>query len=252
MILPNFLIIGAARCGTTSLYDSLNEHPNIYLPEHKRPEPHFFLKSYEYNKGLKYYSSKYFSKWRNEKAIGEASTSYIYQSYVPERIHNHIPDVKMIALLRNPVDRAYSNYWVSVHNGLEDLSFENALESEKTRIHSEKSTFWKAIQPYAYMNRGFYYQQLSRYFRYFKKEQLLIIIFEDFIYEPAPVLKMVFQFLEVDDNFLPGNMREVKNKLPVNVPPMSPATRKYLINVFKSENERLSECINQDLSHWNR
>src|SRR5436305_13662497 len=105
-MLPNFLIIGAARSGTTTLYTHLKRHPDIYLPPRKRPEPHFFYKSAEYERGIGYYEERYFSACRNESAIGEASTSYVFGPTVPGRIRAALPDIKAICLLRNPVERA--------------------------------------------------------------------------------------------------------------------------------------------------
>ena len=107
---PNFLIIGAARSGTTTLYNCLKKHPLIYLPKNKRPEPHFFLKNKEFKKGYEYYIGKYFFNSSLNQIKGEASTSYLFQKYVPSRIYKYIPNCKFIIMLRNPVERAYSHW----------------------------------------------------------------------------------------------------------------------------------------------
>ncbi len=228
----------------------MKEHPDIYLPESKRPEPHFFLKDDEYSKGLEYYYGKYFFPWSGERAIGEASTSYIYQSYVPERIYTHLPGVKLIAILRNPVDRAYSNYWITVQNNLEKLSFEDAVQKEKERIAAPGSPLLKEIQPYAYIDRGYYYRQLRRYLKFFGREQLLILLFDDLQTMPGKVMKEVFHFLDVDQGFVPEVLGKVANKLHVYPKPMNPETRKHLINLFKEDNEKLSGLIGRDLAGW--
>jgi hypothetical protein len=250
VVLPNFLIIGAARSGTTSLYRYIQDHPDIYLPQAKRPEPHFFLKEEEYKKGLDYYSEKYFSQWSGEKAAGEASTSYLYQSHVARRIHKHLPEVRLIAILRNPVDRAYSNYWITVQNGLDDVSFEEAVGREGERINAPKSKFWEAVQPQAYLDRGYYFRQLNHYLEYFKREQLLILLFNDLRKSPGRVVREVFRFLEVDEGYVPHTLGIVNNKTATPYPPMDPNTRKRLIALFANENRRLSHMIGRDLSCW--
>ena len=250
MILPNFLIIGAARSGTTTLYTCMQEHPDIFMPGNKRPEPHFFLKEEEYKKGLDYYSEKYFSLWNGEKARGEASTSYLYQSHVARRIHKHLPGVRLIAILRNPVDRAYSNYWITVQNGLDDVSFEEAVGREGERINAPKSEFWRTVQPHAYLDRGYYFKQLKYYLEYFKREQLLILLFDDLRQSPDRVVREVFRFLEVDEGYVPRTLGIVNNKTATPYPPMDPNTRNRLIALFANENRRLSHMIGRDLSCW--
>ena len=108
-MLPNFLIIGAARAGTTTIYNHLKDHPDVYLPAQKRPEPHFFLKESEYARGISYYEERFFSARRDERAVGEASTSYLFGQQVPKRIRAALPGVKLICVLRNPVERAFSS-----------------------------------------------------------------------------------------------------------------------------------------------
>ena len=225
-------------------------HPDIFMPENKRPEPHFFLKEEEYSKGLDYYSEKYFAQWSGEKAAGEASTSYLYQSHVARRIHKHLPGVRLIAILRNPVDRAYSNYWVTVQNGLDDLPFEEAVGREGERINAPKSKLWEEVQPQAYIDRGYYYRQLSRYLEYYNREQFLILLFDDMVRSPDRVVRAVFRFLEVDEGYVPHTLGAVNNKAATPYPPMDPDIRKRLIALFANENKRLSHLIGRDLSCW--
>ena len=174
MRLPDFLVIGAARSGTTSLYHYLKSHPQIYLPAKKHPEPHFFLKNNEYKKGIHYYSEKYFKNVNHDKKAGEISTSYLYQPYVAKRIKKHLPKVKLIAMLRNPIERSFSNYVFTYKNGLDSLSFEDAILQEKKRISNPETQFHSEIQPYAYMDRGRYYKQLMEYLKYFSPAELFL------------------------------------------------------------------------------
>ncbi len=250
IVLPDFLIIGAGRSGTTTLYSYLQEHPAIYLPASKRPEPHYFLKEREYAKGLAYYSRKYFSEWQGESAIGEASVSYMCHKKVARRIRKHLPDVKLIAILRDPADRAYSNYWHTVKNGLETLSFDEAIQAEEGRNARIEDPFLREVQPYAYLERGFYYEQLSAYLEYFSREQLLVLLLDDLAHRPTQVLHETFSFLGVDAAFVPKSMGHIKNR---STPPgleMSTETRRLLVKQYREDIDRLSILLERDLSDW--
>ena len=141
-VLPDFIVIGCQKCATTSLYDYLIQHPNISSATEK--EIHFFDSNY--NVGITWYRSffptvfsKQFSKLRKEKFVtGEASPMYIFNPIVSKRILSILPNVKLIAILRNPIDRAYSHYNMQVKNGYETLSFEEAIKNEEKRIMGER------------------------------------------------------------------------------------------------------------------
>lgn len=251
MILPNFLIIGAARSGTTTLYSWLQEHPNIYLPFERRPEPHFFLKSEEFNRGFSYYSKRYFNNWKGEKAVGEKSTSYLYQaSRVAPRIKESIPDVRLIALLRNPIDRAYSSYWFTVLSGLETLSFEDSLLCENERRANPGSPLLEEVQPYAYIDRGHYLTQIKQYLEFFPREQLLIGLFDELIENPTQLYRNIARFLQVDETITPSSLDLIINSASRDKKPMSSDTRQKLVKLFRSGVVELGEFLNVDLSHW--
>lgn len=247
--LPDFLVIGAARCGTTSLYEYLKSHPQIYLPPSKRPEPHFFLKENEFKKGIKYYSNKYFKDVDKNAVAGEISTSYIYQPYVAERIKKYLPRVKLIAILRNPIERAFSNYWVTYKNGIETLPFSQAIRQEKFRISNPESTFHAEVQPFAYIDRGRYYKQLKIYLKFFSRNQIHIAIFEDFINNTLVELKKIFTFLDVDTSYVPPNIGKK-----FNVGNYSNAIdkkdREYIYNELKEDIDELSKLLKRDLRNW--
>ena len=211
-MLPNFLIIGAARSGTTTLYSLLQEHPDIYLPKNKRPEPHFFLKSDEYARGLDYYETRYFADWATQRAAGEASTSYIFGPRTPARIARDLPDVRLIAMLRNPIERAHSNYWHTVASGLETLDFATAVVSERERTEALRGTKLEEIKPYSYLERGLYFAQLQRWLGYFERHQIHICLFEDFIADPKTGLSEILTFLDVDADQMPDNLGRVENR----------------------------------------
>jgi len=205
-VLPNFLIIGAASCGTTSLYHYLEQHPQIFMSSQK--ETRFFAfegqkpdfkgpndKRFTIVTDIKTYLSR-FNGVSNEVAVGEASTNYLYSVDAPKRIHHHIPKVKLVAILRDPVERAYSNYLNAKKFG-ETKNFTDSLKAEPERISKNWSWFWH------YKNKGFYYKQLKRYYELFDKSQLEIFRYEDFRHKPLKTMKEIFSFLNVDESFNP-------------------------------------------------
>ncbi len=202
-MLPNFIIGGTSAGGTSFLSAAMIQHPDIYLPKKMRPEPHYFYKSWEYEKPLSYYEETYFKGVTQETAIGERSSSYLFGGLRDaKRIHEVLPEIKLIFTLRNPIERAYANYRYTALQGLEDVSFDYALEHEQERIDSQEG-IWKEIQPYNYTGRSFYGQQMEEYLEVFKREQILFIKSEDMNKNPYENFKKVFQFLNVDDSFRP-------------------------------------------------
>jgi hypothetical protein len=249
-MLPNFLIIGAARAGTTTIYNHLKDHPDVYLPVQKRPEPHFFLKQSEYTRGIAYYEQRFFAAWRNERAVGEASTSYVFGEQVPGRIRQELPDVRLICVLRNPVERAFSGYWHTVKNGLETLSFEEAVAQEAARKAELAGTALGEIAPFAYVERGLYYQQLSRWFAEFPRSQMKIVIFDDFVDNPNNGLREIAAFIGVDPADLPERLAEMENKSVPEQVQMLPATRERLIEAFRPDLADLGRLLERDFSVW--
>lgn len=194
MALPNFLGIGAAKSGTTTLHDILILHPDIFLPDIK--EAHFFDYQKNYKLGLNWYERKIFGKCKQEKAIGEITPSYLYLDYVPERIYENLgKDLKLILMFRNPVDRAYSQYLMNVRRGYERETFNEGIRLEQSRIK-------KGIQEkihFSYLDRGFYSIQLKRYMEFFHPENMFFIIFEEDIKQNLNnTVRDILRFLNVD------------------------------------------------------
>jgi hypothetical protein len=206
MTLPNFLIIGAAKSGTTALHNYVRQHPEIYMPEKK--ELSFFAhhitvpsvpKMYveEEIRTLTEYES-YFDDVTTEKAIGEASPMYLYYEIASERIKSYIPDTKLIAILRNPIERAYSAYLHAVRDWREPAKdFYEALALEPKRINEN----WSIL--YHYINAGLYSKQIDRYYSQFPSENVLILFYDDLLKDPIGLIKVIFSFLKVNPNFLP-------------------------------------------------
>ncbi|MDC1505116.1 sulfotransferase domain-containing protein [Winogradskyella sp.] len=190
----NFYCVGAQKAGTTTLHDILNQHPDIFLPKTK--EAHFFDEDEKFEKGLEWYENTFFNESSNEKILGSCNPEYMYFEEVPKRIFESFGgDVKLIFILRNPADRAYSHYLMSKRRCIEELSFTVALKQEKSRIN--KDYFNKTN--FSYASRGFYSEQIKRYLNYFPKENMMFIRFEDdFIKNKNKTINEIISFLDLE------------------------------------------------------
>jgi hypothetical protein len=216
----------------------------------KRPEPHFFFRSAECAKGIGYYEDRYFANWRGQAAVGEASTSYVFGIDVPSRIKALLPGVRLICMLRNPIERTFSGYWHTVASGLEKLSFEEAIASEAKRKAELAGTTLGELAPYAYVERGLYYQQLSRWFQLFDPVSLKIVLFDDVVAEPRRVLAETARFLDIDPDRFPDREFGKEN---TSVPPgaaMTPELHRSLAETFRTDVTALGALLGRDLSHW--
>ena len=174
-------IIGAQRSGSTYLYHLLNSHPCILMNKPINPEPKFFLEKYKFQRGKNFYEEKYFPdrNLENIKYIGEKSTSYIESKDAAIRIKNFYPDARILVILRDPVNRALSNYKFSVENGLENLSFSDALSKEDIRIKKLETP--TSVSPYAYKARGMYINYIREYEAQFSRDKIYVLIFEELL-----------------------------------------------------------------------
>lgn len=245
---PSFIIIGAQRGGTTSLYNYLCEHPHI-LPAREK-EIHFFDKAYV--RGLAYYRAYFPSRLTHIGSCaitGEATPYYFFHPLAPERLRAHFPHVKLILLLRNPVERAYSHYQHQVRLGDEPLSFEDALDREPTRLHGEHARIVAepeynsfAHQQFSYLARGVYVEILRHWFTLFPRDQFLILKSEDLYANPPAVLKRVFAFLGLPDwslsTYTPFNQARYDD--------MQLATRARLTEYFALYNQQLYALLGED------
>jgi len=191
---PNFLCVGAQKAGTTSLHDILKNHPAIYLPERK--EAHFFDNEERYKKGTNWWMNEFFSTYNDEPILGAMTPEYLYYSEVPARIAEHLTkDLKLIIVLRHPVDRAYSHYLMSKRRGFEKHPFEEAIAAESERILQgdfERNHF-------SYIDRGRYSCQVKRYLDIFPAEKILFLSFENHIKQGLnDTLKTIQSFLGVE------------------------------------------------------
>lgn len=311
MNMPNFIVIGAIKSGTTALYHYLKQHPQIYMSLTK--ETNFFALESEkpdfywpgVQERISHDSIKIIQAYRNsmvsdietyraqflevsnELAVGEASPSYLYSPKAAERIQQFIPNAKLIVILRNPVDRAYSNFLHCIRDGLEPFTdFAQALEEEKIRI---QNNWWWGFY---YLSLGLYYIQLKRYFEIFDKSQIKVYLYEDLDTNPIGLLHDTFRFLSVDHTFVPNLSTRynatgipknkalhdlltrsnsvkhgIKQFIPTKLyqqirdnlmsqnlvkPQLAADLRRKLLEVYREDIFKLQHLIQRDLSGWLR
>jgi len=197
----SFLIVGAQKSGTTSLYEYLSAHPDLYMPGEKEIE--FFSDDERFEKGIEWYLDYCFVRSTGEPIKGEASTHYMMFDYVPKRIKLHFPDVKLIMLLRNPVDRAYSHYSMAVRRGVESDSFGQAIAKliKRGAVAAENIDHNRE-----YVMFGEYGRVLQNYLQYFDRSQIKVVFTEELKSEPGEVMKDLFDFVDASSDFVPSNL----------------------------------------------
>ncbi len=294
---PNFLLIGAQKCGTEALYNALRQHPDIFMSPNKEPfffvmdgrPPEYRIPSPGYARWLVWEWERYlglFEGAAGQKAIGEASAIYL-SSYFPERtaerIRRRLPGARLIAVLRQPADRAYSAFNYYNARGLEPLGdFTEALAAEPARIRANE------IPDLRHRMNGCYFANLKPFFELFPRERIHVILYEDWEARPGAVLRETFRFLCVDENapvevkrlnvtrryrsqrlrhvlqgrsrfgrwpeaLLPAGFRRVLGRWNESgVPPLPLEIRRTLTESYREDILALQELIGRDLSRWLR
>ena len=301
MSLPNFLIIGAAKSGTSSLYSYMGQHPEIYTCPIKGPCFFAFDEGHKvkvFGPGdqrvfdrhivtdLRAYEAL-FDGVKKEKISGEASVLYLYSPTAPARIKRYIPQAKLIAILRNPVDRAFSSFLHLRRDGREQIDeFAEGLKAEEMRVNAQWQHLWH------YTRVGFYHAQLQRYYDLFSPSQIAVYTYDEFTADTPRVMREIFSFLGVDDTFVPDtsvrynvsgdpksrsihNFLTRPNTIKKFVKPLLPVllrrnlraqalqwntvtgkrelsteTRRYLVELYREDIQKLEVLIQRDLSHW--
>lgn len=252
--LPTFLIIGFGRCGTTYLYDRLLEHPNVRPALVK--EIDFFTSNYA--KGVDWYRAHFASAldWRGDGpiAVGEASVGYVVGPRAPYRVESLLPDVKIIVMVRNPVDRAYSHFYHNRRLGIEPLSsFEEAIDAETERLAflttqppgSSRINGYGHVH-FSYLTQGFYANYLERWLDVFPRERLMVVQSEEFYRDPSGTLHGVTDYLGLPD----WRPQDYAGHKQFSYPKMSPETRSRLTEISHPHNERLFAMLGEDYV-WN-
>jgi hypothetical protein len=272
--LPTFLVIGVPKAGTTTLAAALGAHPEVFVPREK--ELHFFDRRFE--RGLDWYRS-WFAPAGAARAAGEATPTYVYDARAMRRLAETLPEARLIVLLRNPVDRAYSNYWYQRSLGYETRSFEEAVRAEMADPDA---------QPFRHLTRGRYLPYLEAAAELFPRSRLLVLLFEDLRDRPEETLAAACRHVGVDPAALPpGAGRRPENtttvlrsewlrrsmltnpawrRLPRRLvaavdranrarrryPPMDPSLRAELLAFFERDNAALAAWLGRDLDLWAR
>ena len=215
-MLPNFLIIGAQRSATTFVHKCLEDHPNIFMPPKEKAifeDPFYYQK--DFNEFERLFENV------SQKAIGIKRPNYLGKIECPERIYQYIPKAKLIVILRNPVERAISAYFHQMKSGFIPIKpVEKGLVNVINRKYDKLYPRSKEIIEF-----GFYYKHLMRYLHYFKKDQILAILYRDIKTNPLKTIQYIFRFLEVDDNYVPKTLKIKQN------PGVYSLTRLRLLNI---------------------
>ena len=257
-VAPDFFIIGVQKGGTTSLYNYLARHPAV-LPAAEK-EIHYF--SENFYRGEAWYSARFPTRYRKLRRMlelrthvltREATPYYIFHPHAARRISARYPRARIILILRNPVERAYSHYRYHVKLGVESLSFEEAIAAEPRRLVGEMEKMIadenyssEACKLFSYLRRGVYVEQLRRWREYFPREQMLVLKSEDFFANPADSFLEVTRFLGLEhhdlssyDTFNAGAESTLR-----------PDTRQRLVEYFRASNEQLYDYLGVDFG-WN-
>lgn len=298
MAMPNFLIIGFEKAGTTSVYHYLKQHPQVFVSPTK--ETNFFIHEAQNPEIVPYLPDglpvirsldayrALFEDASGHKAVGEASPLYLADPRAAERIRHHLPKARLIAILRDPAERAYSAYWMRVRDGRETRSFEQAIEQELAGRLDDSLD----VERRHYVRWGLYARHLKAYLSSFDRSQLAIHLFDDLQADPEEFMRALFRFLEIDDAFTPDTSvrynasglprsrflrplfgksavtRSLKRALPAPLcrraasfqeawrsrelakPPLSAKLRRKLIAGYRSDILELQGMIGRDLSPW--
>jgi hypothetical protein len=256
-LLPDYLIAGGQRCGTTSLQKYLIQHPGITPPGVLKGIHYFDM---HYDKGLRWYQSHFptrMARARKERSggmllTGEASPYYMFHPMIPERIAAAVPDAKIVVLVRDPVERAYSHYLHEARRGFEDLTFEGALDAEEARLAGEEARMRQdpayvsfEHQHHSYIARGRYMDQLENMMKHIPQEQILVLTSDDLFGDSAATYHRVLEFLELPPFTPEGFTAQNAN---VYTDPLTPETRRRLADAFAEPNQRLEAFIGRSLT----
>ena len=262
--LPDFVVIGAQKAGTTSLHRMLRQHPQVHMPRTK--ELHYF--DFHYERGPQWYAEQFSPGWRERRA-GEATPNYLYGPLASQRLIADLPGARIVAILRNPVDRAYSHWWhdrrrreLDRHQRDVGDSFETALVRERPEVFGRLDHGDPAARARRgnYVRRGEYAELLEPYLAAYPRSRVHLMLLDDLVADREASLRALFGFLGVrrrparrieDSHANRFRARDEGGRMQAAAyPPMAPATREALAEHFRPHNERLGGLLGRDLGHW--
>ncbi|PZO13579.1 MAG: hypothetical protein DCF25_15900 [Leptolyngbya foveolarum] len=247
---PDFIIVGAEKSGTTSLHQYLKSHPHVVAPIEK--EIDFF--DLEYGCGLEWYLSHFPPASGKESAqtnwiTGETSANYLYSEVALERVFEHFPQIKLVAILRDPVDRTVSRYNMMVRNGAEKRSFKVAIAEEISHIQqatTEDAIDWRALNQCRHVGNSLYYHHLKRWLALFSRQQLLVLQSEDLFSQPQQTMQQFYRLLGLDSDRSPQKYPQHNAG---DYQPADADVRQQLSDFFAPHNRQLEILLNQSF-HW--
>lgn len=243
----DFIVIGAQKAGTTALYKYLKQHSKISLSEEK--ELHFFDNEVIFKKKeVSYFNlHKHFKKSFKNKVYGEITPIYIYWKHSIERIHKYNPKIKLIAILRNPIDRAFSHWNMETLRGIEKEDF---FECIKLEVENRNNNNITQDRIRSYVERGIYSEQIERILQHFPKEQILFIKYDDFFNDQEITINKIFDFLSVDLTLF-KYQKKVIHKLSYERK-ITKIEEDFLSDFFSPEIEKVENLLGWDCSNWKK
>jgi len=239
----DFVLAGAQKSGTTALHYFLSRHPNITMGDQQ--EIHFFDNDALFVSEPDYEQlHKHYSPLAPSAIAGDCTPSYMYHESVAERIWRYNPAIKLVIILRNPVDRAFAHWNMQRFKGREPLDFFDAVREEKTRIAGAPPS---EARRFAYVDRGFYGQQLARLLRFFPREQVEVVKFEDFKGKQRETLVSIFSFLGLKP---PRSLRTKDRNIVPYERAMNWEEKVFLFNVFADDIAKVEQLLGWDCSDW--
>ncbi|MBW8191104.1 sulfotransferase domain-containing protein [Neiella marina] len=238
-----FVVAGAQKSGTTALDKYLRCHNDLLMPDKK--EVHFFDHSKLFEKGEPNYRQyqAYYEPQTNDRLMGDVTPAYMYLPDCMTRIQAYNPQMKVIAVLRNPIERAYSHWNMERHRGREKLPFVQAMAEEAERLKQSRGSSRK----FSYVNRGFYSQQIERIWQHFPKQQTLFVRHDELLADPTGTVNQIYRFLGVTE--LPHTEKKDVHSRPY-VSSMSASEHAQLINIFRAEITALEGLLDWQLDDW--
>ncbi len=244
----HFVIPGAQRCGSTYLYGLLDSHPEILKARPAEPEPKYFLPRPGGTHSLEAYLKEFFPGNEPYAILGEKSVSYFEIPEAAQSIRRVLPETKILVILRDPIERAVSNYWFTRAHGLEDRSLEEVFGALEDRVPGPESRHI-SVSPFRYLGRGLYGSFLDLYAGIFGHQNLKIVILEDLIRRPDAI-KDIYVFVGARPDFLPSRNPSDIHESEKGEERLSPAARLRLAAFFKKSNEKIAREYGLNLEAW--